>query len=60
MACDLAVGVDGACVATDLSDFAQDAYGAVRELLEIEGGDAGRCFRHRLRCRAVRKGDCAG
>lgn len=42
----LTAGFDGGRFATDLSDFAENADGAVGELLEVGSGDAGSGFGH--------------
>lgn len=42
----LTAGFDGGRFATDLSDFAENADGAVGELLEVGSGDTGSGFGH--------------
>lgn len=42
----LTAGFDGGRFATDLSDFAENADGAVGELLEVGSSDAGSGFGH--------------
>lgn len=46
MTSNLALGVEGARLAADLCDFAEDAHGAVGEGFEVFGRDAGGRFGH--------------